>query len=98
MFRFLTIATLLCVGSCDRNAGARVDCSLWNSSVFFATATAADVRRCLAAGAEVNARDTFGQTPLHLAAKKGNAETVTALVKAGADIEVREEKYGLTPL
>ncbi|MBC6403090.1 MAG: ankyrin repeat domain-containing protein [Hyphomonadaceae bacterium] len=56
MIRYLMIATLLCVGLHARNAQAQPDCNDWNSESFFESATAADVRRCLAAGAEVNAR------------------------------------------
>ena len=36
-------------------------------------------------------------TPLHVAAALGNAETVTTLLKAGADIESRDND-GATPL
>ncbi|MBC6404098.1 MAG: ankyrin repeat domain-containing protein [Hyphomonadaceae bacterium] len=97
IFRHLMIATLLGIGLYARNAEAQPDCDLWNSEGFFESAAAADVRRCLAAGAEVEARTEGGETPLHLAALGGNAETVTALVDAGADVEAREED-NRTPL
>ncbi|MBC6403636.1 MAG: ankyrin repeat domain-containing protein, partial [Hyphomonadaceae bacterium] len=92
MVRFLMMALLLCVGSCTR-----LDCDLWNSSGFFGEATAADVRRCLAAGSDVNAQAQDGWTPLLVAAGFGAAETVAALIEAGADMEVRTGE-GWTPL
>ncbi|MBC6413225.1 MAG: ankyrin repeat domain-containing protein, partial [Hyphomonadaceae bacterium] len=92
MIRYLMIAALLCIGSCTR-----LDCNDWNSSGFFEKATAADVRRCLAAGADIEARAQDGWTPLLVAASFGAAETVAALIEAGADMEVRTGE-GWTPL
>lgn len=43
------------------------------------------IGRALAAGAAVNARDEYGQTPLMRAASFGHADAVTVLVTAGAD-------------
>ena len=97
MIRFLIIATLLGAGLYARSAWAQPDCNDWNSESFFESAVAADVKRCLAAGADVNARAKFGLTPLYFAAHVGNAETVAALVKAGAEVNVRAEG-GHTPL
>ncbi|MBC6402230.1 MAG: ankyrin repeat domain-containing protein [Hyphomonadaceae bacterium] len=97
MIRFLIIATLLGAGLYARNAEAQPDCNDWNSKGFFESATAADVNRCLAAGAEVEARDENGRTPLHWAAYGGNAETVAALIKAGAKIEARIKTDSSTP-
>lgn len=53
----------------------------------------------LARGADVNALDRFGYTPLHYAATidHGDAETATALLKAGADPSVKN-KEGKTAL
>ena len=47
----------------------------------------------LDAGADPNARDEYGWTPLHRAAAWSNEDpaVVKALVDAGADIEVRDE-------
>lgn len=44
----------------------------------------------ISAGADVNRRTTAGTTPLHFAAGKDNAQLVGALLRAGADPEVRE--------
>jgi ankyrin repeat protein len=57
------------------------------------------------AGASVNVRDdpktavdcTSGYTPLHAAAFHGNVSAVTVLLKHGASVSVREEKYHGTP-
>ena len=44
------------------------------------------------AGADVNARNEDGVTPLHFAAASGTTPAVVAaLVKAGADVNVRKE-------
>ena len=47
-----------------------------------------------AGGANVNATDRFGYTPLHYAASVdfGDAETAKALLRAGADPNVKEKE------
>lgn len=49
------------------------------------------------AGADINARDVFGQTPLHVAVKNYNEHIMWVLVQAGADLDAHDEK-GDTPL
>ena len=44
-------------------ARAQPDCTNWNSYSFFKTAGAEDVRACLRAGADPDARDAEGLTP-----------------------------------
>ena len=74
------------------------NCADWNTRAFFETATLAEVRGCLAAEAEVDARSEDGSTPLHLAAlRTANPAVVAALVDAGADVNARDEG-GDTPL
>ena len=46
----------------------------------------AQVRRLIAMGQKVNARDEDGNTPLHLAASAGETETVAELIARGARI------------
>ena len=76
---------------------SKVDCADWNTTAFFEAAEVSDVIRCLQAGADLNARDGFGITPLHGAARTGTVEMVTALLEAGADPNARDG-LGITPL
>lgn len=55
------------------------------------------IARCKEYGADVNAKDKDGNTPLHLAAQNGQAQDVIGLVKYGADINLAN-KDGKTPL
>ncbi len=42
------------------------------------------------AGADLEARDKFGKTPIHAAAEHGNASTLDALLDAGANPNIRD--------
>jgi len=53
------------------------------------------VRDLIAQGASVNARNEFGETPLHLAQSK---EMAALLLSKGADIHARDNEFGMTPL
>jgi ankyrin repeat protein len=55
------------------------------------------VHRLLRAGADVDARDRYGQTAVMLAAHHGHRELVELLVEARADLNVAA-KYNLTAL
>lgn len=56
------------------------------------------VQAAIAAGADVNARDDYGNSPLTTAAIYSNDATLfKILLAAGADIEARDAR-GLTPL
>ena len=60
-------------------------------------ATVDTVSECLNAGADVNARNEYGRTPLHYAARfSENPEVITALLDAGAD-GTAVNKDGKTP-
>ena len=56
-----------------------------------AASQADEVTRLLKAGADVEARDRFGQTALHEAASKGHLGIVKVLLEHGADVEARNE-------
>ena len=55
------------------------------------------VKALIEAGADVNAKNEEGKTPLHRAVFWENLETVEALLKAGAKVKARDEG-GWTPL
>ena len=76
---------------------ARDVCAGWGEHDYFEAATIADVRACLAAGADPGARTKDGETPLHMAASTGHADAIGALFKAGADPGARD-RDGETPL
>ena len=74
------------------------DCADWNSERFFANVTVEEVVGCLHAGADANAQDEGGVTPLHLAARFNPSDAVIrALIDAGANLNLRD-KTGRAPL
>ena len=82
-----------------------MDCSYWNTQEFARVATAAATTACLEAGADVNARDENGNTPLLLATghwgwgtimdgspASEDPAVVTVLLEAGADVNARNDE------
>jgi ankyrin repeat protein len=67
----------------------------WESAV--RNGDLADLQRQITAGADVNARDRYGQTGLMLAAQAGHTEIVDALIAANADLN-QTAKFTLTAL
>lgn len=51
---------------------------------------AAEIGRLAAAGANVNVRDDYSRTPLHVATFGRHRDALIALIKAGADIDAKE--------
>ncbi len=56
------------------------------------------VKKLIAAGADVNAGDERGQTPLHFAARGGYDQIARLLIAQGADVNVSMERGPWTPL
>jgi ankyrin repeat protein len=56
-----------------------------------------EVSRLLSVGADVNAKDNLGVTPLHWASENGHVQVVIELLGHGANIEAKENA-GWTPL
>ncbi|CAK1555977.1 unnamed protein product [Leptosia nina] len=76
-------------------SGAEVDARDQHNRSALHAAALAERSSCLpalcAAGADVNSKSdesTGGKTPLHIAAERGHAENISALLSAGADITV----------
>ena len=52
----------------------------------------------IAKGIDVNHRDKFGRTPLYMASRSGTITDMEKLLKAGADPNVQDSKYGHSPM
>ena len=83
------VLVLLAVGLAPAAMAAGPDCEKWNTEnteEFFKEATPADVTRCVEAGADPNARDKDGMTPLARSALYAkNLAVVKTLLTVGAD-------------
>ena len=75
------------------------DCANWNTHVFFESATPENVTACLAAGADVMAKDDLGYAPLHFAAEYNDSVAVLRiLLDRGGDPVGRTGRYGIAPI
>ena len=87
MFRWIFIAAAFATFGLPALAA---DCADWNTSGFFKAASVNEVVACLGTGADVNARDELGSSPLQLAAMQNeNPAVIEALIAAGAEITAR---------
>ena len=79
------------------NEDAAASCENWNTPGFFRKAGPEDLARCLRTR-DPNARNENGRTPMHYAAQGTSPAMVTALAKAGANLNSPDERGGWTPL
>ncbi|KAK7495784.1 hypothetical protein BaRGS_00013004, partial [Batillaria attramentaria] len=56
------------------------------------------VRILLDRGADVNAKDVFGSTPLHIASESGDAKVAGLLIERKADVNTKKTMNNYTPL
>jgi len=87
-----TVAALIHAG-----AGPAVQRCDWAQRAFWKQAEPARVDRCIADGADLEARDEEGWTPLHWAAAFGTPETVAALEARGARAATHNRHTRLAP-
>ncbi|MBC6436597.1 MAG: ankyrin repeat domain-containing protein [Rhodobacteraceae bacterium] len=87
------VAFILTTAGAGAAQAQGADCN-WAERIFWEEATAEAVADCITSGANVNADDEYGRTPLHWAR---TAEAVQALLAAGADVNARDDG-GWTPL
>lgn len=83
---------------CDN--GAHVNACVNGAPLLSLAANAQDaefVNIILKYGADANARDAAGETPLHTAARHGHADILRALLQGGSDMALRDP-FGRTPL
>ena len=99
MLRLLVLSTLLVAGT---PALAQVPPTAVETAAYtglFAAAARGDtaqIAQLLAQGADVKARDSYGRTPLHVAAYARQQEALRALAKAGADPNALEsDRYDI---
>jgi ankyrin repeat protein len=85
-----TIAAVLVVGCRPSETEIAFANAIYKGSI-------EEVKQHLAAGAEVNAKDGDGWTPLYGAAWWGHKEVAELLIAKGADVNVKE-RVGKTPL
>ena len=85
------------VDASSHSTRSQADCDDWGFERFFKSATAADVQRCLDAGASLQAYSSAYDPPLMVAAEAGNTEATKVLLAAGAEVNARS-KGGATIL
>lgn len=90
VLRGIPLSTMLPLQPTPRIEG----CPSWNDVDFSRGTTADEVASCVEKGADPNAVHNCGAwtRPLAIAARLGNAGTVRALIRAGAEVNARDEE------
>jgi len=89
-----TIAAVLVVGCGESQPPEPPDISISKAA---STGNIEATKQHLASGADVNATDMIGRTPLHRAAEYGHKEIAELLIDNGADVNAKNS-VGQTPL
>jgi ankyrin repeat protein len=94
-----TIAAVLLVGCATTQSPEPPSAKAPDISIYFAAGLGniEAVNQYLAAGADVNAKDSAGGTALHGAVFRGSKEVAELLISNGVDVNAKD-KYGRTPL
>ena len=79
---FGALALLIPLPACSQNLGSQLLKAASGGET-------EKVKALLKAGADVDAKDNDGWTPLMLAASRGHTDTVQALLDAGADVNAK---------
>lgn len=93
------LSLLLIESGADVNTktGIYIDGTYDNTPLHRASNQSSVLKALLKAGANVSAKNSAGETPLHWACSDGNLEAVQALVEAGADVNA-EGNEGRRPI
>lgn len=94
-FIFLLMVSALILSGCQQPQPAQPNIFIKMAS---APVDGETVKELIAGGADVNARDGAGWTPLHEAARHGRVQMVEVLLEHGADAEARRGTHDWTAL
>jgi ankyrin repeat protein len=78
--------------------GAQLSSDIYKMTVLHYASTPAVAELLLSKGLEIDAKNSYRETPLSKAAERGNADVVEFLISKGADLKVRPKDGDLTIL
>ncbi|MEM6469283.1 MAG: PQQ-binding-like beta-propeller repeat protein [Planctomycetota bacterium] len=91
----LLLVSIACVPPCLAAPTTLDSDDLWRAA---AEGDAEQVKDCLEAGVDVDAKNPYGVTALLLAAEHGKTDVAKQLLAAGADPGTKDRFYGSTPI